>query len=244
MLLLIAALLLLLLARLGTSLVGKDIGATSRSRRKLHHNCMVKDDKKEKQQQQRNNLIDYKEFGRLEPVAKILDSATGDFALSYADTRPYSPEDPVGFAFLATNIIFLVAGTELLLSGTKLTTSLNIFSVAGFLVDVAGLFSCKYHYDQLSEPFPSMRVRLSLLADYIAAVFACGGTVGTFLQYYSSSPDAMPYFYLSLASMGVMSLLLSWRYEAGLTYIIFHGLWHIFSGLATVEMSRLISPAM
>ena len=193
---------------------------------------MAKEDKKQ-------STVDYGAFGKLEKVAKILDSATGDFALSYADTRPYKANDPVGFTFLASNVVFFVAGTDLVFSGAALSGSPNIYSITGLLVDVAGVFSVKYHYDQLTEPFPSMRVRLSLLADYITAILAIGGTVGTFLQYYSSSHEA-PSLYLTLAFMGVLSLLLSWRYEAGLTYIFFHGLWHILSGLATMEMSHLV----
>ena len=40
---------------------------------------------------------------------------------------------------------------------------------------------------------------------------------------------------LLLGIIGVSFLLLSWKYEVGLSYIIFHGAWHVFSALSASE---------
>eukprot|EP00979_Chaetoceros_neogracilis_P010289 scaffold2430_cov277-Chaetoceros_neogracile.AAC.5 len=46
----------------------------------------------------------YNAFGILTPLAKSLDSVSGDWALSYADLYPATPRTIEGQAFLATNV--------------------------------------------------------------------------------------------------------------------------------------------
>ena len=45
----------------------------------------------------------------------------------------------------------------------------------------------------------------------------------------------LPVKALLLGIIGVSFLLLSWKYERGLSYILFHGSWHIFSALSASE---------
>ena len=59
----------------------------------------------------------YNAFGILTPLAKSLDSFSGDWALSYADLHPATPRTIEGQAFLATNVCYTVAGIVLGIQG-------------------------------------------------------------------------------------------------------------------------------
>lgn len=67
----------------------------------------------------------YNAFGILTPLAKSLDSVSGDWALSYADLYPATPRTIEGQAFLATNVCYAVAGIVLAIQGDWLFAAMT-----------------------------------------------------------------------------------------------------------------------
>ena len=104
--------------------------------------------------------IDKDSFGVLLPIAEAVDGATGGWGLSYADLRPATSRTPVGQAFLATNVFYLVGGLYLGIKG-------DVFF--GGLTELAGVVSFAYHYLQLDLGVNRSEVRLALLIDYFTA---------------------------------------------------------------------------
>lgn len=164
-------------------------------------------------------------------------------ALSYADLAPYTEKDFIGLLFLATNIFFYFAG---LVIYTEYVNSLDIDlpnnSIPIFqliyssILDIAGIVSSAYHFTQLRYGQKSDIVVRILIVDYIVASLA----ISTFLfdLFSHSALDNFPQAIL-LAFCAIISLLLSWIYEYGLPYIVFHGLWHILSAFAVISMHSI-----
>lgn len=171
-------------------------------------------------------LRDYESMGLFNSFAKYIDKKTGGFALQYADVTPYNTTDPVGLTFLATNLFYIVSGIDIVYN--------NQYYYGG-IIETAGLISFYYHYNQLYYGPDRTEVRIALLIDYICASFAIISTMyqctNVFLLIH-----IVPFKALILGIIGVLFLLLSWKYEKGLPYIIFHGTWHIFSALSTSEV--------
>jgi len=63
------------------------------------------------------------------PIAEAVDEFTGGWALNYADLRPETETTPAGVAFLATNVVYALAGIALSTKGELLL---------GVLTEVAG----------------------------------------------------------------------------------------------------------
>jgi len=148
------------------------------------------------------------------PLSDALDDATGGWALSYANLEPEDETTPIGISFLATNIAYGLAGILLVSQGN---------SFLGALTELACLASFCYHYTQLK--FGESRiVRLALLVDYIFAFSAI--LVGS-IQLFNA--HQIPLEALGGGALAITSLGLCWVWEAGVPYIVFHSLWHLFS---------------
>jgi hypothetical protein len=162
-----------------------------------------------------------------EPVQAVLDECTGGWALSYADLAPESPDTALGRGFLLTNLFYLAAGLLLTYQGDP---------TLGFFTDLAAIASFNYHYTQLratsqKEGIKEL-VRLSLFLDYMAASIS----ILTAVVYLVSASLQLEPGQLSMVEQsvavgaaGIFFLVLSWKYEYGRPYIIFHSLWHLGS---------------
>ena len=164
-----------------------------------------------------------------EPIQGVLDEYTGGWALSYADLTPESPDTVIGRGFLMTNLFYLVAGVLLTYQGDP---------TLGFFTDLAAIASFNYHYTQLratSRADLKQTVRLSLFLDYMAAgisiLTAIVYLISTSTVALTSAPDEIGAVEWSVVvgMMGVSFLALSWKYEYGRPYIIYHSLWHLCS---------------
>jgi hypothetical protein len=165
-----------------------------------------------------------------EPIQQVLDECTGGWALNYADLTPESPDTAIGRGFLLTNVFYLVAGLLLTYQGDP---------TLGFFTDLAAIASFNYHYTQLratsqKEGIKDL-VRLSLFLDYMAASIS----ILTAVVYVVSAslqlePDQLIMVEQSVAvgMVGLFFLVLSWKYEYGRPYIVFHSLWHLGSAVS------------
>jgi hypothetical protein len=162
----------------------------------------------------------------LRPLATQLSSFTTGRAFTYADLSPETPTSPVGFAFLCTNFGFNIGGLSLVAHGDY---------CLGSVIEIAGLFSILYHYQQLSYPEPSKEVQVALLCDYcIASVAIVTGLV------YALQVGVLqlPVEALASSTLAVLCLLLGWVWEFGYPYIFFHSLWHIFGAFAAFSVGQ------
>jgi hypothetical protein len=160
-------------------------------------------------------------FGPLLPLAERVDEWTGGWGLFYADLSPETTTSPLGITFLLTNLAYALAGFLLTIRGEI---------VLGTMTECAGAVSFWYHYSQLkySGQEKNVQVRLALLTDYIFAGSALitGGLYALIL-----GPFSLPLGSLLSAVAAVLCLALSWKWEFGLPYILWHSLWHILSAL-------------
>jgi hypothetical protein len=156
-----------------------------------------------------------------EPVQGLLDGVTDGWALSYADLSPESTSTWIGQSFLATNLAYLAAGIFVTFSG-------DVWF--GFWTDVCAVASFNYHYNQLlasGKQTYSSTVRLALLLDYTAAAVS----ILTATVYLFGMPT-LPITALAASVAGLIFLYMSWIWEYGRPYIVWHSLWHLCSGYA------------
>jgi hypothetical protein len=153
------------------------------------------------------------------PVAKVLNEATGGYALTYADCSPESEKTLLGQAFLATNLAYMVMGLACWRSGDAFLGSIS---------ELASVASFTYHYNQLANPKDASLVRLVLTIDYLIAL-PC---VGTGILYLSMDPTSYSPEAFIMSGLALFFLGLSWVWEAGMPYCINHGLWHLFGAYA------------
>jgi len=159
----------------------------------------------------------YNAFGFLTPLAKSLDSVSGDWALSYADLQPATPRTIEGQAFLATNVCYAVAGIVLAIQGDW------FFAL---LTEMAGIVSFWYHYSQLEFGKDREEVRLALLTDY----FTAGAALVTGGFYMADMGiSGVPLDAVFTGAGAVVCLSLCWVWEFGQPYLFWHSLWHILS---------------
>ena len=152
------------------------------------------------------------------PISSVLDDLTGGWALSYANLEPETERSPIGISFLLTNLAYGACGL-------LLVQQQNL--VLGGLTELACIASFGYHYSQLKFGQAGSRiVRLSLLVDYLFALSAIlvGSTQYFVLAHQMPSLEVLGGGALAVASLGAC-----WVWEAGLPYIVFHSLWHLFS---------------
>jgi len=150
------------------------------------------------------------------PVSSLIDNVTDGWGMTYADLTPETHETPSGIVFLATNLAYSLVGVLLSLHGE---------SLLGFLTECASVASFVYHFTQLKLGPDQPAVRLALLVDYIIA----GAALLTGAIYVAFSPYDIPMEGLVVCALGVAFLGASWVWEEGMPYIIFHGMWHLFS---------------
>ena len=181
------------------------------------------------------SVRDYSNLGPFENVAKLVDNVTNNFFLYYADLSPYNEKDLVGVAFLLTNAIYLYSGYLFFIANQN---------IVGLIIDIAGLCSINYHYKQLKYKPGNISnekiVQFSLFVDYCAAITAILTSFYTLEQYWATT-NSFPLEVIELSLVGFFFLTLSWKWEFGLPYIFFHGLWHIFTSFGAVKMAELLS---
>ena len=188
---------------------------------------------------------DYKRFGPFQPLARLLDSISDGFALSYPDLSMYPPQSIGGVVFLATNIGYEIAGWNL-----QQITNTQSFGVPGICLEIAGIVSIWYHWAQLYYGPSRDEVRISLLADYFTASAAITSSLTAL---------AAVLFRLNLdtivlnsdlvgtvvcAGLGLLSLYWSWLEEDSENYarkyLIWHGLWHVWGALSAYYLGNVL----
>eukprot|EP00554_Chaetoceros_debilis_P003093 CAMPEP_0194085752 /NCGR_PEP_ID=MMETSP0149-20130528/18637_1 /TAXON_ID=122233 /ORGANISM="Chaetoceros debilis, Strain MM31A-1" /LENGTH=259 /DNA_ID=CAMNT_0038768705 /DNA_START=91 /DNA_END=870 /DNA_ORIENTATION=- len=163
------------------------------------------------------SLDRYEDFGPLTPIAETIDGLTGEWALSYADLSPETPQTMAGRAFLATNAFYAAAGIILAMNGDWFF---------GGLTELAGVVSFWYHYSQLEFGQDRTEVRLALLVDYFTAGAAL--ITGGFYMI-DLGISVVPFDALVSGGAGILALSLCWVWEFGYPYLLLHSIWHILS---------------
>ena len=167
------------------------------------------------------------------PAQDLLDGATGGWALTCADLTPETEETPIGQAFLATNLAYALVGALLAVQG-------DLF--LGFLTELCSIASFCYHYTQLQgSRAADGALRLVLFMDY---VFAFSTIFVAFI--YILMDQQLPATDILLSTgLGLGFLFACWIWEEGITYIVLHSLWHLFSAYTgyLVGMAHLSSIA-
>jgi hypothetical protein len=150
-------------------------------------------------------------------VQQSLDEVSNGWALTYADLSPDSPQTLPGATFLATNAAYFLVGLYLFANG-------DVWF--GFWTDACAICSFNYHYNQLmaTGTTQAASVRLALFLDYIAAAIS----MSTATLYILHS-DVVPFEALAVSGVGLIFLAMSWVYEYGRPYMIWHSLWHLSS---------------
>ena len=148
----------------------------------------------------------------------------------YANLHPYTENDLVGFLFLVTNLSFLV-------SGNYYYYNLND-RIFGTIIDVAGLVSLYYHWAQLHYGVDNLApVTTALYIDYVTAfITVVYFSIDTISSLSQSFPNAVGSIFLSITA--ICFLLTSWHRDNnfGVRYMVFHGLWHVFSAISTIVL--------
>ncbi len=147
------------------------------------------------------SLDRYEDFGPLTPIAETIDGLTGEWALSYADLSPETPQTIAGRAFLAINACYVVAGIILAINGDWFF---------GGLTELAGVASFWYHYSQLEFGKDRTEVRLALLVDYFTATAAL--ITGGFYVV-NMGINVVPFDALVSGGGGIVALSLCWVWE-------------------------------
>ena len=150
--------------------------------------------------------------------------------LSYSNTSPYNITEPCGLTFLLTNTAYFATGIYGIFQG---------YNLQSVLLELAGLLSVNYHYKQLIYGRDDIEVKKALALDYFGAVTALlliGYDVIT--QVLLGYP---PIVAITYSAVGAICLLFSWVFARGLPYLLWHGLWHIFSGAACYELYSHLS---
>jgi len=169
-----------------------------------------------------------------------IDTNTGDFIDKYVwsitDTRPYGPQTTIGTIFLTTNVGFLIASIFFYHIQNPYATSIAIMS------DVAGVASFIYHYRQL-ELGPDKRVRTFLAIDYVVAITTIVISLPYFYRIASEYMGSYDKEIIASLIFGVISIVcfLIGAVSSGLQYVVFHGLWHIFSATAASLIGAVAS---
>jgi len=151
--------------------------------------------------------------------------------LQYADLRPYSDKDAVGILFLLTNVFYEYVG-QFIFAGAVGVSDQWLYSGT---LQVAGLVSSYYHWAQLHYGPDKDIVYRALIVDYLVAGFTIVLFSFRLLQLYAST-GVLPIVSLFLGGLAVTSLLLSWKYEFQLPYVVFHGLWHVLSAFSVKQL--------
>lgn len=164
------------------------------------------------------------------------------WALTYADLSPYSEKDIIGFLFLSTNLFYFIAGLQLYFDSTRLfvfgeNSGGEFMAFFSVIIDIAGLLSSSYHYYQLKCGPSSSKVIKSLLLDYAVAFLAVMIFVVDLFFYHNALENPVA---LLLAISSIMCLLASWKYEYGVPYMLLHGMWHILSAFAVINLHSTI----
>ena len=167
-----------------------------------------------------------------QPIQSVLDESSSGWALSYADLKPDSSMTPAGQAFLATNMAYLLAGLGLQLAGEV---------TLGTLTDLCALFSFMYHFQQL-DATSDQAVRLALLLDYVFALLAMG-TASAYLAmtllFTNVQFDEPLLMAMAVTASSLGFLGLSWKFEYGRPYMLWHSLWHLASAYSGFLIGNL-----
>lgn len=155
----------------------------------------------------------------------------------YADLTPYSAGSFTGLLFLATNILYLKTGWDQI--------QLRGFDMYSIAVEVAGLISTLYHWSQLNYGPNNRLVKAILCVDYLTAGYAILASASVCVQIVqtSGSWQSLPLRFVLEGGLGIMFLFLSWteRFSKKESYMVTHGLWHIFSAQAAATLGAALS---
>jgi hypothetical protein len=178
----------------------------------------------------------------LRDFAANIISVAGEWILTYPSLDPETPWSPAGNFFLATNIGFISAGTNLLNDGD---TVLGALSIASAIV------SWWYHYEQLASTTVKggnkKRTEVAILVDYIVAVSCIA--VGCYYVF-ELGLDDFPFTAASSASLALLCLFIGWFPPiaaplfrtpwAGTTasYIAAHSMWHVLSAYTLYDVGE------
>jgi hypothetical protein len=164
-------------------------------------------------------------------IEYVDDTYANGFILAYANTTGFNYTEPIGAAFLLTNLIYIGSGVSFLISNP----SDSSFYYNTFVIEMAGLLSFNYHYNQLLLGPGRRQVKYTLLLDYIGALSAICMILVEILRQVTME-SYLPVMSIELSIAGALCLLGSWVCLTGYEYIMFHGLWHIFSGAACYDL--------
>ena len=139
--------------------------------------------------------------------------------------------------FLCTNIPFIFSSYYLL----QVKSDFLFFPVIAVIVDIAGISSIWYHYNQLLYGPNRKEVLTPLLVDTITAIPAI---ISIFIALVLVAIEGLavePFFQLAAisGSFSIIALLISWKYDSGTRYILYHGLWHILSALTVFLIGKI-----
>ena len=184
-----------------------------------------------------------KDFAFLEEIYKSVQLKLSEgkefglvaWAFKYGDTRPFSESSPVGILFLTTNVFYFLSTVGLWQIDKSFLA--NIFA---FFVDLAGFASLSYHRNQLKYGPNQIEVYLPLFFDYCAALLACTTSVLALYTFYSKGfiYDAHVSAAFEYGIISAVFFVASWKWDVGISYIVLHGLWHLFSALSVAEIGE------
>ena len=142
--------------------------------------------------------------------------------------RPLTDADLESRLFIGTNAAFVVAGSALAANGN---------AGLGVLLDLASVGSVGYHWSQCALGGTNRPlVQLAMLVDYAFALpSAALGTVCAL-----SLGSELPMSVVACAVAALASLAGGWldvAEENPRVYMLFHGLWHIFSAAAGYQLA-------
>ena len=163
-------------------------------------------------------------------IEYVDDTYANGSILAYANTTGFNYTEPVGAAFLLTNCFYIASGASILAKNP----SNNIYYYSTFIIEMAGLLSFNYHFQQLVLGPGRRQVKYALLLDYIGAITAIFMITAEIIH--QSTLGYIPAQSIELSIAGSLCLLGSWVCLTGYEYIVFHSLWHIFSGAACYEL--------
>ena len=163
----------------------------------------------------------------------IDDKYANGFILSYANTTGFNYTEPIGALFLLTNVAYFISGVSFLQNNP----SPSVFYYNSYVIELAGLLSVNYHYNQLVRGPNQRQVKVALLLDYMSAITAIL-MVTIEIIHQSVYSSHIPIESIQWTLVASSCLIASWVRFDGLGYIFWHGLWHLFSSAAVYELFK------
>jgi len=166
-------------------------------------------------------------------LERVTNATVVSWAFNISDTRPFSPREPIGAIFLATNMGYFVSSAYFFQ-----TASTPGFYFSG-LIDLAGVVSFFYHYTQLQLGPWRSEVKLALLLDYVVAITSVISVLAILSSFVKSGYISESHVIEATAcgSLSLVFLFASW-FQQSLNYLVLHGLWHLISSIAVYKLAE------